>query len=423
MKSRLNTNNTYSLFSIIKGGFKKNSVLDISMSNKTPKKNYDVIVIGGGGHGMATAYYLAKNHGITNIAVVEKGLIGRGNTGRNTQVVRSNYLWTESSLLYEHSLKLWNNLSQDLNFNVMYTKRGVFSLAHSYQEARDVARRVTANKLNGIDSLYLTPKEIKEYMPIINISPTARYPIFGASLQKRGGTVHHDAVAWGFARRLNQIGVDIVQNCEVRNLIIKNNIVNGISTDKGDIFANKIAVAVAGSSTRFAEMGNFKLPIESHPLQAWVSEPIKPILNPVVMSNAVHAYVSQAEKGELVIGAGIDKYIGYSQRGSFNVIENATSAIIELFPAFSKVKLLRTWAGLVDVSPDACPIIGNTPVKNLYINCGWGTGCFKATPGSGYVFAHTIANDKPHILNEAFSLDRFASGKLIDEHGAAGVAH
>ena len=273
MKSRLNTNNTYSLFSIIKGGFKKNSVLDISMSNKTPKKNYDVIVIGGGGHGMATAYYLAKNHGITNIAVVEKGLIGRGNTGRNTQVVRSNYLWTESSLLYEHSLKLWNNLSQDLNFNVMYTKRGVFSLAHSYQEARDVARRVTANKLNGIDSLYLTPKEIKEYMPIINISPTARYPIFGASLQKRGGTVHHDAVAWGFARRLNQIGVDIVQNCEVRNLIIKNNIVNGISTDKGDIFANKIAVAVAGSSTRFAEMGNFKLPIESHPLQAWVSEP------------------------------------------------------------------------------------------------------------------------------------------------------
>ena len=275
MKNRLNTNNSYSLFSIIKDGFKKNSVLDISMSNKTPKKKYDVLVIGGGGHGMATAYYLAKNHGITNIAVIEKGLIGRGNTGRNTQVVRSNYLWTESSLLYEHSLKLWNNLSQDINFNVMYTKRGVFSLAHSYQEARDVARRVTANKLNGIDSIYLTPKEIKEYMPIINISSNARYPILGASLQKRGGTVHHDAVAWGFARRLNQIGVDIVQNCEVRNLIIKNNIINGVTTDKGDIFANKVAIAVAGSSTRFAEMGNFKLPIESHPLQAWVSDPVE----------------------------------------------------------------------------------------------------------------------------------------------------
>jgi sarcosine oxidase subunit beta len=388
-----------------------------------PRRAYDVVIVGGGGHGLATAYYLAKEHGVRNIAVLEKSWLGGGATGRNTEIVRSNYLWDESSRLYEFSLKLWEGLSRELNFNVMFSQRGVFNLAHSLQDLRDLSRRVNANRLNGIDAELLTPAQVKKLVPILNVSPTARHPVLGASLQRRGGTGRHDAIAWGFARAADARGVDIIQNCEVTGITRTNGRVTGVETTRGPIEASKVGIAVAGSSPVLASMAGFRLPIETHPLQAMVSEPIKPVLHSVVMSNAVHAYINQTDKGELLLGAGIDSYASYAQRGSFSVLEGAIAAIVELFPVFSRVRLNRQWAGLVDIAPDACPIIGTTPVKGLYFNCGWGTGGFKATPGSGWVFAHTIAQDRPHALNEAFSLDRFVTGALIDEHGAAAVAH
>jgi len=388
-----------------------------------PKKEYDAIIIGGGGHGLASAYYLAKLHGIKNIAVLEKGWIGGGNTGRNTTIVRSNYLWDEAAQLYEKSVKLWEGLSQDLNYNVMFSQRGVFSLGHNLQDIRDIKRRVNANRLNGIDSIYLTTEEIKERIPFINTSPDSRYPIMGASYQARGGVARHDAVAWGFARAADALGVDIIQNCEVTAIRREGGKVVGLDTTKGHIKSPKVGVVVAGNSGVLANMAGLRLPLESRPLQALVSEPIKPILDTVVMSNAVHAYLSQSDKGDLVIGAGVDSYNGYGQRGSFSVVEHTLAAVLEMFPVFSRVRMNRQWGGIVDTCPDACPIISKTPIKGLYFNCGWGTGGFKATPGSGWTFAHTMAHDEPHELNKAFALDRFISGALIDEHGAAGVAH
>lgn len=412
-----------SLFTLIFKGLNQNSKWEKAWTKSKLKKNYEVVVIGGGGHGLATAYYLAKNHGIKDIAVIEKGYIGGGNSGRNTEVVRSNYLWDDAANLYEFSLKLWQNLSSELNFNVMYTKKGVLSLGHSLQEMRDISRRVNANRLNGIDSELLTVAEVKEKVPLINVSADIRYPVLGASFQPRGGTAHHDAMVWGFARAASLLGVDIIEDCEVVGTKVDGGKIIGVDTTKGFVSANKVAVAVAGNSSVLAQMARIKLPIETYPLQAWVTEPIKPCLDVVVMSNTVHAYLSQTTKGDLVAGAGIDPYTSYAQRGGFHVLEDAIAAIVELFPVFSRLRMLRQWAGIVDVSPDACPIIGQTDVKNLYINCGWGTGGYKATPGSGWVFAHTIANDKPHILNEPFSIERFETGRLIDEHGAAGVAH
>ncbi len=388
-----------------------------------PKQQYDAIIVGGGGHGLATAYYMAKEHGMRNIAVLEKGWIGGGNTGRNTTIVRSNYLWDESAHLYEKSMKLWEGLSQDLNYNVMFSQRGVYNLGHTLQDMRDIQRRVNANRLNGIDGHVVTPQEIKASIPHINIERNVRYPIMGASFQPRGGVARHDAVAWGFARGADSYGVDIIQNCEVTSILQENGSVTGVETTRGKIMSPKIGVVVAGHCSVLAEMAGFRMPIESHPLQALVSEPIKPILDTVVMSNAVHGYVSQSDKGDLVIGAGIDSYNGYGQRGSFSGIEHTVSAIVELFPIFSRVRMNRQWGGIVDTAPDACPIIGNAPVKGLYFNCGWGTGGFKATPGSGWVFAHNVASGEPHELNRAFALDRFVTGYLIDEHGAAGVAH
>ena len=412
-----------SLFTLIFKGLNQNSRWEKAWTKSELKKNYEVVVVGGGGHGLATAYYLAKNHGIKDIAVIEKGYIGGGNSGRNTEVVRSNYLWDDAAKLYEFSLKLWQNLSSELNFNVMYTKKGVLSLGHSLQEMRDISRRVNANRLNGIDSELLNVAEVKEKVPLINISADIRYPILGASFQPRGGTAHHDAMVWGFARAASLLGVDIIEDCEVVGTKVVGGKIIGVDTTKGFVSANKVAVAVAGNSSVLAQMARIKLPIETYPLQAWVTEPIKPCLDVVVMSNTVHAYLSQTTKGDLVAGAGIDPYTSYAQRGGFHVLEDAIAAIVELFPVFSRLRMLRQWAGIVDVSPDACPIIGQTDVKNLYINCGWGTGGYKATPGSGWVFAHTVANDKPHILNEPFSIERFETGRLIDEHGAAGVAH
>ena len=413
----------YSALSLIRHAFSNNKNWQLAIKDAEPKKSYDAIIVGGGGHGLASAYYLARNHNLKNIAVVEKGWIGGGNTARNTTIVRSNYLWTEASLLYEKSLKLWEGLSQDLNFNVMFSQRGVYNLGHTLQDMRDIERRVSANKLNGIDAEVVDAKQIKKNIPSINTSTSARYPILGASLQRRAGVARHDAVAWGYARAAAQLGVDIIQQCEVTGILKSNNQVYGLETSKGRIESNKIGLVVAGHASVLAEKADLRLPLESHPLQAYVSEPLKPVLDTVVMSNAVHGYISQSDKGELVIGAGIDPYIGYGQKGSFCTIEHCMQAIMELFPCFSRVRMLRQWGGIVDVSPDACPIISKTPIEGLYINCGWGTGGFKATPGSGWVFAHTIANNKAHHLNAPFSLDRFSSGALIDEHGAAAVAH
>lgn len=388
-----------------------------------PKPHYDVVIVGGGGHGLATAYYLARNHGIRNVAVVEKGWIGGGNTGRNTTIIRSNYLFNESGSIYEHALKLWEGLTQELNINVMLSQRGVLNLAHSVTDVRDSIRRVEANRLNGIDAEWLTPRQVKEFCPIIDISPQARYPVLGATLQRRAGTARHDTVAWGYARAADALGVDIIQNCEVTGIERENGEVKAIRTTRGRITCGKLGLVTAGHSSVLATMVDLRLPLQSHPLQALVSEPLKPIHPCIVMSNAVHVYVSQSDKGELVIGAGIDAYNSYAQRGSFHVIEHQMAALLELFPIFSRVRMMRTWGGIVDVSPDASPIISKTPLRGLYINCGWGTGGFKATPGSGWVFAHTIAHDQPHPLNAPFALDRFYSGALVDEHGAAAVAH
>lgn len=387
------------------------------------KSKYDVIIIGGGGHGLATAYYLAKEHGIKKIAVLEKGYIGGGNTARNTTIVRSNYLWDESAMLYQHSLDLWNGLSQDLNYNVMFSPRGVYNLGHTLQEMRDIERRVNANVINGITAEVVLADEIKKRIPLINISKNVRYPIMGASYQSTGGVARHDAVAWGFARAAASLGVDIIEQCEVTGMDIENSTIMGLNTSNGYVRASQVGCVAAGHSSVLASMAKVRLPIESHPLQAFVSEPMKAVLDTVVMSNAVHGYISQSDKGDLVIGAGIDSYNSYSQRGSPHIIEHTAAAILELFPAFSRARMNRQWGGIVDTTPDACPIISKTKVKGLYFNCGWGTGGFKATPGSGHVFAETLAKDSPHTLAKPFAIERFYSGHLIDEHGAAGVAH
>jgi len=413
----------YSLFSLAKNALSHHENWQKAWCSPSPKKSYDAIIIGGGGHGLATAYYMAKEHGMRNIAVLEKGWIGGGNTGRNTTIVRSNYLWDEAANLYEKSMKLWEGLSQDLNYNVMFSQRGVYNLGHNLQDMRDIQRRVNANRLNGIDGEVVDTAELAKRIPFLNTSSDSRYPILGASFQPRAGTARHDAVAWGFARGADNYGVDIIQNCEVTAIRRDGAKVIGVDTSQGYIETPKVGVVVAGNSSVLAAMADIRMPIESHPLQAYVSEPIKPILDTVVMSNAVHGYISQSDKGDLVIGAGIDSYNGYGQRGSFTTIEHTMSAIMELFPVFSRVRMNRQWGGIVDTCPDACPIISKTAIQGLYFNCGWGTGGFKATPGSGWVFAHTVANDEPHELNAAFSLQRFVSGALIDEHGAAGVAH
>jgi len=411
----------FSIWSLLRNAVSYHEGWQKQWRSPEPKREYDAVIVGAGGHGLATAYYLAKEHGLRNVAVVERGWLGGGNTARNTTIVRSNYLWDEATQLYEKAMQLWEGLSQDLNYNVMFSQRGVMNLGHSLQDMRDIERRVNANRLNGVDAEVMTPAQIKAMLPFINLN--ARYPVLGASMQRRAGVARHDAVAWGFARAADSYGVDIIQNCEVQGIRREGGAVLGVETARGFIKTKKVAIVAAGHSSVVAELAGLRLPLESHPLQALVSEPLKPIFPTVVMSNAIHAYISQSDKGDLVIGAGIDQYSGYGQRGSYHVIESTLQAIVELFPIFSRVRMNRQWGGIVDVSPDACPIIGLTPVKGLYINCGWGTGGFKATPASGWVMAHTVAQDRPHRLNEAFALDRFYSGHLIDEHGAAAVAH
>ena len=412
----------YSIFSLAKNALSGHKEWPKMWRSPEPREFYDVIIIGGGGHGLGTAYYLAKEHGLKNIAVIEKGWLGGGNTGRNTSIIRSNYLWDDSAHLYEHSLKLWENLSSELNYNVMFSQRGVMNLAHNEHDIKEIKRRVSANNLNGIDSFWLSKEEIQKKVPIMN-TDNLRYPVLGASYQPRGGVARHDAIAWGFAMRADEMGVDIIQNCEAHQIRTKNGTIEGVETSKGFLRANKIGVVASGHTGVLAESAGIRLPLQSKPLQALVSEPIKPIIDTVVMSSAVHAYVSQSDKGELVIGAGTDSYNSFTQRGGFNIIEDTIRAMVELYPVFGKMKMLRQWGGIVDICPDASPIISKCDVDGLFFNCGWGTGGFKATPGSANVFAHTIAKNEPHQINSAFNLDRFASGRLVDEHGAAAVAH
>jgi sarcosine oxidase subunit beta len=391
--------------------------------NPEPKAAYDVVIVGAGGHGLATAYYLAQEYGITNVAVLERGWLAGGNMARNTTIIRSNYLWDESAAMYERALTMWEGLSEQLGYDVLFSQRGVLNLAHSLQEARDSVRRVEANRLNGIDAYWLAPDEIRDVCPIVNLSPDVRYPVLGGTFQPRAGIAKHDWVAWAYARAADALGVDLIQGCEVTGIDMDAGRITGVRTKQGRIAAGRVALCVAGHSSVLAEMAGVRLPIESHPLQALVSELLEPVHPTVVMSNAVHVYVSQAHKGELVLGAGIDPYVSYGQRGGFHVIERQMAAALELFPIFAQAHVLRTWAGNVDVTPDASPIVGLTPVENLYLNCGWGTGGFKATPAAGLTFAHTIANDEPHPLNAPYALERFETGALIDEHGAAAVAH
>ncbi len=412
----------YSIFSLAKNALSGHKKWSKMWRSPEPREFYDVIIIGGGGHGLGTAYYLAKEHGLKNIAVIEKGWLGGGNTGRNTTIIRSNYLWDDSAHLYEHSLKLWENLSSELNYNVMFSQRGVMNLAHNEHDIKEIKRRVSANNLNGIDSFWLSKEEIQKKVPIMN-TDNLRYPVLGASYQPRGGVARHDAIAWGFAMRADEMGVDIIQNCEAHQIRTKNGTIEGVETSKGFLRANKIGVVASGHTGVLAESAGIRLPLQSKPLQALVSEPIKPIIDTVVMSSAVHAYVSQSDKGELVIGAGTDSYNSFTQRGGFNIIEDTIRAMVELYPVFGKMKMLRQWGGIVDICPDASPIISKCDIDGLFFNCGWGTGGFKATPGSANVFAHTIAKNEPHQINGAFNLDRFASGRLVDEHGAAAVAH
>jgi sarcosine oxidase subunit beta len=389
-----------------------------------PQAEYDAIIVGGGGHGLGTAYYLAAEHGLTRIAVLEKGWIGGGNTGRNTTIIRSNYLFDESARLYDHSVKMWEHLSQVLNYNVMFSPRGVMMLAHTVHDVQVAQRHIHANRCNGVDNEWLSPEEAKAYCPPLNIDPGLRYPVLGAALQRRGGTARHDAVAWGYARAADALGVDIIENCEVTGIRRDpGGAVEALETSRGVIRTRKVGVVAAGNTSVVLGMAGVRVPLESFPLQALVSEPIKPAMPCVVMSNTIHAYISQSDKGELVIGAGTDVYTSYSQTGALHVTTHTLDAICELFPDFRRVRMLRNWGGIVDVTPDRSPIIGTTPVPGLFVNCGWGTGGFKATPGSGHVFAATIARGEPHPIAAPFSLDRFRTGRHIDEAAAAAVAH
>ncbi len=414
----------FSAFAVAREAMRAHKGWDKQWQNPEPRSSYDVVIVGAGGHGLATAYYLASVHGITNVAVLEKGWLGGGNTGRNTTIIRSNYLYDESAGMYNHAVNLWEGLSQELNYNVMFSQRGVMMMAHNVHDIQVSKRHVHANRLNGVDNEWITPEQAKEYCPPLSISKSARYPVVGAALQRKGGVARHDAVAWGYARKAAAMGVHIIQQCEVKGINRDaNGAVTGVNTTRGTINAKKVGVVAAGHTSVLMDMAGVRMPLESYPLQALVSEPVKPIFPCVVMSNSVHAYISQSDKGELVIGAGTDQYTSYSQTGSIHISTHTLEAICEMFPIFGRMKMLRSWGGIVDVTPDRSPILAKTPVKGLYVNCGWGTGGFKATPGSGHVFAHTIAKDEPHKINAGLHLERFRTGRLVDEAAAAAVAH
>jgi sarcosine oxidase subunit beta len=413
----------YSLFSLARNAVNYHKDWSLAWRSPEPRPEYDVVIIGAGGHGLATAYYLAAEHKVTNVAVIEKGWLGGGNTGRNTTIIRSNYLQDESVAIYELARSLYEGLSKELNFNIMFSPRGLLMLCQTEHELRAMKRTAHANRLAGIEARMIDRAEVKTLVPIINDRDDCRYPILGAYYQPRGGTARHDAVAWGYARGADARGVDIIQNCAVTGIVRDGGRVAGVETTRGTIRARKVAVVAAGHTSVIMDMAGVRMPIESVCLQALVSEPIKPVLDVVVMANTVHGYISQSDKGELVIGGGSDPYNNYSQRGSFPAIEHTVTALVETFPVISRLRMMRQWGGIVDMTGDRSPIISKTDVDGLFVNCGWGTGGFKSIPGSGFVFADTIANDRPHPIAAPFGLNRFIEGRLIDESVAAAVAH
>ena len=411
----------YSVFAVAREALRYHQGWGRAWKSPEPKKKYDAIIIGAGGHGLATAYYLGKNHGLKNVAILEKGWLGGGNTGRNTTIIRSNYLQDASAAIYEKARSLYETMSQDLNYNVMFSPRGVMMLAQTQHEIRGYKRTAQANALQGVSTEFISPEKVKSLVPIINIDGP-RYPVLGALWQSRGGTARHDAVAWGYARACSDMGMDIIQQCEVTGIRHINGQVQGVETSKGSIDCQKLGIVVAGHTGVLADMAGFRMPVEAVALQALVSEPIKPCMDVVVMANTVHGYMSQSDKGEMVIGGGADGFNNYTQRGSFHHVEETVRALIETFPIISRLKMLRWWGGIVDMTGDRSPILSKTPVGNIFINCGWGTGGFKAIPGSGWAMAELMATGLSS-LTEEFSLNRFKEGKFIDESVAAGVAH
>lgn len=406
----------YSLFTLLANAFSGQKGWTPAWRDAAPKPAYDAIVVGGGGHGLATAYYLAKEHGIRNVAVLEKGHIGSGNAGRNTTIIRSNYLLPGNQPFYEWSMKLWEGLEQDLNYNAMVSQRGVLNLYHSDGQRDAFARRGNSMRLSGADSELLNREQVRAMAPFLNFD-NARFPIQGGLLQRRGGTARHDAVVWGYARAADRLGVDIVQNCEVTGFIRENGAVVGVETTRGPVRAKKVGLAVAGSTSRLARHLDLRLPIESHVLTAFVSEGLKPLIPGVVTFGMGHFYVSQSDKGGLVFGGDIDGYNSYAQRGNLPVVEDVCEAGMALIPRVGRLRMLRSWGGIMDMSMDGSPIIDLTPIPGLYLNCGWNYGGFKATPASGWCFAWTLAKDAPHTLNAAYRLDRFRTGHMIDEKG------
>ena len=414
----------YSALALLRGALTGQRSWTPVWRSPEPKRAYDALIVGAGGHGLATAYYLARNHGLTRVAVLERGWLGGGNTGRNTTIVRSNYLFPESARLYDFSLRLYEGLARELNFNIMLSQRGLVLLAHSRHDLDAMARWANAMQMNGIDAQLLSREEVAARAPLLEMSPAARFPILGGFLQRRAGTARHDAVAWGYARAADSLGVDIIQNCEVTGFLIgAGGRISGVQTSRGRIDSERVAIAAAGHSSVLAQLAGFRLPVTSYALQAMVTEPVKPALDTVVLSPGTGAYVSQSDKGEMVLGASLDLFPSYAQRGSFAVTQSIIGATLAIFPAFSRLRLLRQWAGIVDVVHDSSPIIGATPVPGLYINCGWGTGGFKGIPVGGWTLAHVLATGRNHELAEPFQLERFHSGRLIDEAAAAGIAH
>jgi sarcosine oxidase subunit beta len=413
----------YSIGALLRGSFSGHRSWQPAWTDAEPLGRYDVIVVGGGGHGLATAYYLAKNHNVTSVAVLEKGWIGGGNTGRNTTIVRSNYFYPESARLYDFSLKLYETLSRDLNFNIMLSQRGVVTLAHSRHDLEIMARAANAMQMNGIDVDILNRDEVMARVPLLDVSNGARFPVLGGICQARAGSARHDAVAWGYARAAASLGVHVIQNCEVLGFEYQDGRAVGVETTRGTLRAERIGIAAAGHSSVLAGLAGFDLPVTSYALQAMVSEPVKPILDTVVLSPATTAYVSQSDKGEMVMGAGLDLFPSYAQRGSFAGTQATVAGVMELFPSLGRLPLLRQWAGIVDVVSDSSPILGATPADGVFINCGWGTGGFKAIPAGGWMFAHVLATGRNHELAEPFQLNRFITGRLVDEAAASGIAH